>query len=58
MVELDLGPLLDASVALVRPAMEGRGIEIERRWPAADARPSDFGRFVPTSLGDGEILLH
>ncbi|HEY8169090.1 MAG TPA: ATP-binding protein [Candidatus Limnocylindrales bacterium] len=33
-VELDLGPLLEASVALVRPALEGRDIEIERRWPA------------------------
>jgi EAL domain-containing protein (putative c-di-GMP-specific phosphodiesterase class I) len=33
-------------------------VAVERRWPAVDARPSDFGRFVPTSLGDAEILLH
>ena len=33
-------------------------VAVERRWPAVDARPSDFGRFVPTSLGEGEILLH
>ncbi len=31
-VELDLAPILEASVALVRPALEGRGIAVERRW--------------------------
>jgi diguanylate cyclase (GGDEF)-like protein/PAS domain S-box-containing protein len=33
-------------------------VSIERRWPAADARPSDFGRFVPTSLDDNGLTLH
>jgi diguanylate cyclase (GGDEF)-like protein/PAS domain S-box-containing protein len=33
-------------------------VSIERRWPAADARPSDFGRFVPTSLDDAGLTLH
>ncbi|HEY8198241.1 MAG TPA: ATP-binding protein [Candidatus Limnocylindrales bacterium] len=31
-VELDLAPILDASVALVRPALEGRSIRVERSW--------------------------
>ncbi len=33
-VELDLAPILEASVGLVRPALDARGIEIERRWSA------------------------
>jgi signal transduction histidine kinase len=32
-IELDLAPVLEASVALVRPALEARGIAVERRWP-------------------------
>jgi two-component system sensor histidine kinase BaeS len=31
-IELDLAPILDASVALVRPALEGRSIRVERSW--------------------------
>jgi two-component system, OmpR family, sensor histidine kinase BaeS len=31
-IELDLAPILDASVALVRPALEAQGIGLERRW--------------------------
>jgi signal transduction histidine kinase len=34
-VELDLAGILDASVELVRPALEARGVALERRWPAA-----------------------
>jgi len=31
-IELDLAPILEASVALVRPALDARGIPVERRW--------------------------
>ena len=31
-IELDLAPILEASVAFVRPALEARGIAVERRW--------------------------
>jgi signal transduction histidine kinase len=34
-VELDLAAILEASVELVRPALEARGVALERRWPAA-----------------------
>ena len=33
-------------------------VALERRWPAEDARPSDFARFVPTSLDDSGVMLH
>jgi len=31
-IDLDLAPILEASVALVRPVLEGRSIRIERGW--------------------------
>ena len=34
-VELDLAGILEASVELVRPPLEARGVALERRWPAA-----------------------
>ncbi|MGH2973463.1 MAG: sensor histidine kinase [Solirubrobacterales bacterium] len=32
-IELDLADTLEASVELVRPALETRGVTLERRWP-------------------------
>ena len=43
-IELDLAPILEASVGLVRPALDARGIEIERRWPAPLAARGDPDR--------------
>jgi signal transduction histidine kinase len=34
-VELDMAATLEASVELVRPALEARAVALERRWPAA-----------------------
>jgi two-component system sensor histidine kinase BaeS len=40
-IELDLAPILEGSVAFVRPALEARGIAVERRWPTPLAARGD-----------------
>jgi signal transduction histidine kinase len=34
-IDLDLAGILEASVELVRPALEARGVTLERRWPSS-----------------------
>jgi diguanylate cyclase (GGDEF)-like protein/PAS domain S-box-containing protein len=43
-------PLSPESAALV--------LAMKRRWPAPEAPPSDFGRFVPTGYEDAPLTVH
>lgn len=56
-----LGCELGQGYLLARPLSADRAaatLAAERRWPAPDARASEFDRFVPTSLGEGPSILH
>ncbi|MBI3155507.1 MAG: EAL domain-containing protein [Burkholderiales bacterium] len=56
-----LGCELGQGYLLARPLSAERAsgtLAAERRWPGPDARPSEFDRFVPTSLGEAGAVLH
>jgi diguanylate cyclase (GGDEF)-like protein/PAS domain S-box-containing protein len=56
-----LGCGLGQGYLLARPLGADRAVatlQTERRWPAADAGPSDFGRFVPTGFDESAAALH
>lgn len=56
-----LGCGLGQGYLLARPlSADGAAavLQVERRWPGPDARPSDFGRFVPTGFGEAPATLH
>ena len=56
-----LGCSLGQGYLLARPLSPesaAAAVALERRWPAAGARPSDFGRFRPTGFEDSALTLH
>ena len=56
-----LGCSLGQGYLLARPLSPDRAASVvttERRWPAADARASEFDRFVPTTFEDSTLRLH
>jgi predicted signal transduction protein with EAL and GGDEF domain len=56
-----LGCALGQGYLLARPLSADSAaavLQVERRWPGPDARPSDFGRFVPTGYGEASAALH
>ncbi|MDH5338456.1 MAG: EAL domain-containing protein, partial [Rubrivivax sp.] len=56
-----LGCSLGQGYLLARPLTpDGAATTLatERRWPAPDATPSEFGRFLPTSYGEGTLTVH
>ena len=56
-----LGCNLGQGYLLARPlSADGAAVALaaERRWPAPDARPSEYGRFVPTGYGEASPTLH
>lgn len=56
-----LGCTLGQGYLMSRPLSAGRAaaaLVAEQRWPASDARPSDFDRFVPTGFHDTLPTVH
>jgi diguanylate cyclase (GGDEF)-like protein/PAS domain S-box-containing protein len=56
-----LGCGLGQGYLLARPlSADGAAavLQVERRWPGPDARPSEFGRFSPTGFGEAGATLH
>ena len=56
-----LGCGLGQGYLLARPlSADGAAatLAVDRRWPGPEAKPSEFGRFVPTGFGEPAATLH
>jgi EAL domain-containing protein (putative c-di-GMP-specific phosphodiesterase class I) len=56
-----LGCSLGQGYLLARPLTADAAavtLATERRWPAPDATPSEYGRFMPTGYGESTLTLH